>query len=273
MRQNPRHLADLASRRLAVFLVLLLAGCPETASAQAPRPSLDGMWSDPPATAIGTFCSGWCTDVGIEYLNTLLDDPANDARPFLELQAEAGRYQLKNYILPRLTPAAMKTYPLDPADDPSFLRCEPYGLARQMRARHQLEIRQRGNDRIELRYGEWDARRTVYLDGRPRPANQAPSLLGHAVGRWEGEALVMETSGISANRMNWPAEHSDQLRIVERFTREQDRTLLLTATLDDPWSLREPVVIKRVWRWAPEIKIAPYDDCQIPTEFKKAVRP
>lgn len=256
-----------------VLSFIVLAGILSLGNAQSSRSRLDGMWSDPPATAIGTFCSGWCTDAGIEYLNKLLDDPSNDTRPFQELQAEAERYQLKTYILPHLTPAAMKTYPLDPADDPAFLRCEPYGLARQMRSRHQLEIRQRGNDRIELRYGEWDARRTVYLDGRPRPANQAPSLLGHAVGRWDGEALVIETSGISANRMNWPAEHSDQLRIVERFTREPDGTLLLTATLDDPWSLREPVVIKRIWRWAPEIKIAPYEDCQIPTEFKKAVTP
>ena len=256
-----------------VLAFILLAAMPPLASAQASRPGLDGMWSDPPNTTIGSFCSGWCTDAGIDYLNKLLDDPANDARPFGRLQAEAAKHQLETYILPRLTPAALKTYPLDPADDPSFLRCEPYGLARQMRSRHQLEIRQRGNDRIELRYGEWDALRTVYLDGRTRPANQAPSRLGHSVGRWEGEALIVETTGISANRMNWPAQHSDQLRTVERFTRQKDGTLLLTATMEDPWSLREPVVIKRIWRWAPEVKITPYKDCELPTEFKKGVRP
>ena len=199
----------------------------------------------------------------------MLDDPANDARPFSELQPEAEKYQRETYIVPRLTAAALKTYPLDPADDPAFLRCEPYGLARQMVARHQLEIRQRGNDRIELRYGEWDARRTIYMDGRKRPATQAPTLLGDSLGHWDGETLVVETSGIRANRLPYDAEHSDRLRIVERFTRAKDNTLLLTVTIDDPWGLREPVVLKKIWRWAPESKIAPYKDCQIPTEFSK----
>jgi hypothetical protein len=40
------------------------------------------MWSDTPNTAVGLFCFGWCTDVGIDRLNKLLDDPANDSRPY-----------------------------------------------------------------------------------------------------------------------------------------------------------------------------------------------
>ena len=271
----PRHILGVLVKCGFLLVFILLTGIPSSTEAQSSRPNLEGMWSDPPNTAVGAFCSGWCTDAGIDYLNKLLDDPANDARPFEELQAEATKHQLETYILPRLTPAALKTYPLDPADDPSFLRCVPFGLVRQMRARHQLEIRQRGNDRIELRYGEWDARRTIYMDGRKPPANQAPSLLGHSVGHWEGETLVIETSGIGANRTSWLGEHSDQLRVVERYTRSQDRdTLLLTATMEDPSSLREPVVIKKIWRWAPGQEITPYEDCERPTEFsRRRVRP
>ena len=235
------------------------------------------MWSDP-LEAVGSFCFFACTDTGIDRLNALLDDPANDARPFEELQREAKTHE-REYIRSRLTAEALKTYPLDPADDPGFLRCEPWGLARQMFAPHQIEIRQRGNDRIELRYGEWDARRTVYLDGRARPANQAPSVMGHSVGRWDGEALVVETSGIAANIAAWPdfealVEHSDQLRVVERYARSKDGdTLLLTSTIEDPWSLREPLVIKKIWRWAPDQQITPYEDCERPTEFRRGVRP
>ena len=160
MKSPRRTLMPLVKMGSGLLVFILLTAIPSSARAQS-RPHLDGMWSDPPETAIGAFCSGWCTDAGIDYLNKLLDDPANDARPFEELEAEATKHQLETYILPRLTPAALKTYPLDPADDPAFLRCEPYGLARQITARHQLEIRQRGNDRIELRYGDWDARRTI----------------------------------------------------------------------------------------------------------------
>jgi len=256
---------------LAFFIVVWMSAPAET---QSVRPKLEGMWSDPPSTAVGTFCFFACTDAGIDHLNALLDNPSNDARPFTELRAEAEKYEQEKYFRPRLTAEALKAFPLDPADDPGFLRCEPWGLARQMFAPHQLEIRQRGNDRIELRYGEWDARRTVYLDGRASPANQPPSRLGHSVGRWDGDALVVETSRVAANLAPWDARHTDQLRIVERYTRSKDGdTLLLTATLTDPGSLREPVVLKKIWQWAPQIQIAPYENCERPSEFSRGVKP
>ena len=275
----PRRIFMLLVKCGPSLLVVLLAWILGSAEAQSSRSNLEGMWSDPPATAVGTFCFFSCTDAGIERLNALLDDPANDARPFGDLQKEARSYE-REYLRSLLTADALKTYPLDPADNPSFLRCEPPGLAQQMFMPHQLEIRKRGNDQIELRYGEWEARRTIYLDSRKPPANQAKSLLGHSVGRWDGETLVVETSGIAANIAGWPelfnfsAKHSDQLRIVERYSRSLDKnTLLLTATIEDPWGLREPVALKKIWRWAPESRIAPYKDCQRPTEFKRGVTP
>jgi hypothetical protein len=238
----------------------------------SPPAKIEGMWSDPPATPEGALCFFSCTDVAIARLNALLDDPKNDARPFPELQAEAAKFEDETYFKPRLTEAALKTYPLDPADDPGFRRCEPWGLAKQMFAPHQLEIRKRGEDRVELAYGEWTARRTVYLDGRARPASQAPSLLGYSVGRWEGDTLVVETSGVAANITWWDAQHGDGLRVVERFARSTEGdTLLLTATIEDPWSLREPVVMKKIWRWAPEQRITPYEDCEPATEFSRKV--
>jgi len=263
--------------RSGLFLVILLTWIPVSADAQSSRRSLEGMWSDPPYTAVGSFCAFACTDAGIDRLNGLLDDPANDARPFEQLQADTKAYE-REYLRARLTDAALKTYPLDPADDPGFLRCEPWGLARQMFAPHQIEIWQRGNDRIELRYGEWDARRTVYLNGGKRPPTVVPSTMGYSVGRWDGETLVVETSGIAANIANWAdsngsARHSDQLRVIERYTRSKDgKTLLLTATMEDPWSLRVPVVMKKIWGWAPDQKITAYKDCQRPTEFKRGVK-
>jgi hypothetical protein len=65
-------------------------------------------------------------------------------------------------------------------------------------------------------------------------------------------------------------EHSEQLRIVERYTRSTDgNRLLLTATITDPVTLREPLVLKKVWRWAPGSAIAPYTECERPTEVRK----
>jgi hypothetical protein len=115
--------------------------------------------------------------------------------------------------------------------------------------------------------------RTDYLDGRALPTGMPPSRLGYSVGHFEGDALIVETSGVAAGITWWNSRHSDQLRVVERFTRSEDgNTLNLTATIEDPWSLREPVVTKKIWRWAPDQKISPYDSCEPATEFKKGTR-
>ncbi|MBI2185779.1 MAG: hypothetical protein HYU37_01505 [Acidobacteria bacterium] len=262
----------------ALVGLALLASIPALARGQSPAARLEGMWSDPPVTPEGLFCFFACTDTGLARLNALLDNPANDARPFQELQTDAKRFE-REYLRDLLTPAARTRYPFDPAEDPGFLHCEPWAVARQIFAPHQLEIRQRGAARLELRYGEWDGRRTIYLDGR-RPGQAAPSAMGHSVGRWEGDAFVVETSGVAGNIIMLPdlqamGEHSGELRIVERYTRSTDGgSLRLTATLTDARSFRQPLVLKKIWRWAPEQQIAPYDACERPTEVKRGqVRP
>lgn len=240
-------------------------------------PDLSGMWADAPLDSLSldeievVYCLAGCTDVGLERLGALLDDPANDSRPFDQLVAEARAYEGPSYYRPRLTAAALEGYPLDPADDPSFLRCEPWGLTRQIVAPHHIEIHQYA-DRVELRYAEWDARRTVWLDGRTRPRDAPATNLGFSVGRYDDDVLVVETTGVAANRARWLAMHSDQLKVVERFRRSGER-LELVATLEDPWSLAEPVVMRRIWAWTPHETIAPYEDCQLPTEFRRESQP
>ena len=265
------------SRNLAAALQLVLIGLAAPVHAQQDRPDLNGMWSDVRGTIEEMFCSFyWCADVGLDRLTALLDDPANDSRLAIELFAEAARHQREQYLLPRLTPAALATLGIDPADDTGFLYCEPWGFARQIFTPHQLQITQSG-DRVEMHYGEWEARRTVYLDGRRRSADEPTTPLGFSVGHYEGAALVIETTGIRENLAPWgwdwattnfDGKHSDELRVVERYTRsdEGDR-LLLSATMEDPWSLREPIVLKKVWAWAPHEEISAYADCERPSEF------
>jgi hypothetical protein len=253
-----------AVRYVSCALVILLwSGNADTQS----RFVFEGMWSDPPATPEGQACfPEFCTDVLLSRLNALLDDPANDNRKFEDLRDEATKYQQDTYIAPHLTAEALKTFPLDEADDPGFLHCEPWGAARQMFGPHQLEIRQRGAGVIEMHYGEWDAKRTVYLEPRRAPIASKPSRMGVSTARVEGGELVIQTTRIAANWTSYLALHSDQLTIVERYTRSKDaKVLYLTATFTDPVTLKEPVVLKKVWSWAPNSKIAPYKDCQLPT--------
>jgi hypothetical protein len=135
-----------------------------------------------------------------------------------------------------------------------------------------MEVRQ--NDAgIEIRYAEWDGRRTIHMDDGSRPASQPASPMGYSVGRYEGDALVVETSAVTANLLGiFPAwfKHGDQLRAVERYTRTADGSRLeLTVTIEDPQSLRQPLQFRKAWAWAPDEHIFPYTSCERPTEVKK----
>jgi len=249
------------ARLTATLPALALAACsaPPPPAAPSPAPDLAGMYSDPPSTALDMFCFFACTDLGLRRLKALLDDPANDARPYPELSADAAQHQLDEYLRAHLTDAALAAPMPDPMQDPGYLRCEPWGFARQTFAPHQLEITQYP-DRVDLHYGEWDAHRIVYIRDGARPTDHLP--MGYSVGHYEGDTLVVETALITANfgpTRIWEGLHSVQLTAVERYRRPTPERLELTATLTDPLTFREPLELKKIWRFAPEQEIAAYN--------------
>ena len=84
--------------------------------------------------------------------------------------------------------------------------------------------------------------RTIYLDGRTHPTNLQPSYYGHSIGWWEGDTLVVDTTGFNESfwidRRGTP--HTDKLRILERFTRADTVTIKYEVTLEDPGALTAP---------------------------------
>jgi hypothetical protein len=83
--------------------------------------------------------------------------------------------------------------------------------------------------------------RIIPTDGRKHREDADESYLGNAVGRWEGDALVIETIGF--NEDTWLTDdgsfHTNELRVVERLTRDGD-TMEWQATAYDPAVLAEP---------------------------------
>jgi hypothetical protein len=89
--------------------------------------------------------------------------------------------------------------------------------------------------------------RNVYLkDPGPAPVD---SWMGQSVARWEGETLVIEVTGM--NDQTWfdraGNHHSDQMRVIERYTRTGPDHLLYEATIEDkqtftkPWKISLPL--------------------------------
>jgi hypothetical protein len=80
--------------------------------------------------------------------------------------------------------------------------------------------------------------RIVHLDNRPR-VNQR-QWLGSSRGRWEGNTLVIETTGFSDRTAISGVRHSEQLRLTERISRQDDQTLDYQVTIDDPVIYAKP---------------------------------
>lgn len=98
----------------------------------------------------------------------------------------------------------------------------------------------------------------IPTDGRPHRDTVPPSYRGDAVGRWDGDTLVVDKTNFTDS--NWiSAEgrvsfHSDALHIVERYTRVDANTLTIEATLDDPKVLTAPWVVPKQ-----TLVLAPFD--------------
>jgi hypothetical protein len=75
----------------------------------------------------------------------------------------------------------------------------------------------------------------VFMDGRPHPKDWAPSRRGHSVGRWEGNSLVISTTGLEAGG-GVPAggRKRPETELVERFTLRDPTHLVVNFTWNDP---------------------------------------
>lgn len=97
----------------------------------------------------------------------------------------------------------------------------------------------------------------IPTDGRdPRPV--PPSFRGDAVGHWEGDTFVVETTGFTDDTWIYAegrvSFHSDQMRVVERYSRPDAESLVIDATVYDPGVLTEPWVVP-----TQRLVLAPYD--------------
>jgi hypothetical protein len=95
----------------------------------------------------------------------------------------------------------------------------------------------------------------IFMDGREHPqlAYELPTWMGHSIGRWDGDTLVVDTVGF--NEGHWlsvgGAVRTDQLHLVERFTRVDYNTMRYEATIDDPGAYTRPFKIGWNIRWVP----------------------
>jgi hypothetical protein len=104
--------------------------------------------------------------------------------------------------------------------------------------------------------------RQVFLDGRSHPKDVDPTWIGHAIGQWEGDTLVIDTVGF--NDKSWlstvanPYPHTEMLHVVERYRRPDLGHLDLEMTMEDPGTFKKPWVVKRTANLDPTDEIMEY---------------
>jgi hypothetical protein len=99
--------------------------------------------------------------------------------------------------------------------------------------------------------------RQIFLDGRELPKDPNPSWMGYSVGRWEGDTLVVDSSGF--NDRTWldltGHPHTEALHVTERFRRLDFGHIQLQMTFDDPRTYVKPWTIDVAVDFMPDTEL------------------
>ena len=142
--------------------------------------------------------------------------------------------------------------------------CLPPGGPRMMATPYPMEIVQLPEQRriFMVFEGATHIWREIHMDGRPHPQGDAlnPTYLGHSVGHWEGDTLVVDVVGF--NEGTWidyyGHPHTDLLHVVERISRPNKSTLRYEATIDDPGAYTRPWTVSWNVTWNPTGELTEY---------------
>jgi len=112
-----------------------------------------------------------------------------------------------------------------------------------------------------LQEGNAHTYRQIFMDGRPHPVDPSPTWYGHSIGRWDGDTLVVDTIGL--NDRFWldgsGIQHTEQLHMVERWTRTDFTTMRRDVTFEDPGAFTRPFTVTYTARLGvPESEIMEY---------------
>jgi hypothetical protein len=147
------------------------------------------------------------------------------------------------------------------ADDPTRF-CLPPAGPRHMHTPGGFRIVQDRNfDRVYVLFGGGNRNwRLIHLDGRepPDPEEVVGTYYGHSTGEWDGDTLVVESSGFNARFWfsNGGLPHTEALRLTERFSRPSHDTLRYEVTVDDPLTYTRPWIAEWTVDWVEGGEIA-----------------
>ena len=133
-----------------------------------------------------------------------------------------------------------------PKTNEPLTRCLPIGIAERYTHRSEFwkMVQTPGLLLILNEYNK--TYRQIFTDGRPLPTDPQPTWDGYSIGKWDGDTLVVETTGFRDGI--WLDASGDPLtdaaKVTERFRRVNYGHLEIEFTVDDPKAYTKPWTVK-----------------------------
>jgi hypothetical protein len=101
-------------------------------------------------------------------------------------------------------------------------------------------------DQVVILYEAFTQFRQIFMDGRKLPVDPNPIWLGYSVGRWDGDALVVESNGFNGKAWLDQVGHptTEKLRVTEKYRRGDFGHMDIEVTIDDPGAYTKPWTVK-----------------------------
>ena len=180
------------------------------------------------------------------------------AKPYVPDMSKDGKDQKGMSVLP-FTPwgeAEWKKY--DAAEGDYTGACLPFGITRSVNTPEPMQIVQTDKYFTFLfEQNSWFV--VVPIDGRPHRQG-IPTWFGDSVGRWEGDTLVIDTVNFNGRtRLDTIGHpHSDQLHVVQRFSRPDLGHIAYQMIVEDPKTFTTPVTNSRTFTLRPDWEMMEY---------------
>jgi hypothetical protein len=126
-----------------------------------------------------------------------------------------------------------------------------------------------GTNKINMAFAFTSTARTIHFDKVEEPPDD--TYMGHSVGRWEGDTLVVDVTRF--NGKNWFDRagnfHSDALHLVERFTPITRDAIRYEVTIEDPKTFTRPwkISMPLYRRLEPTMELLEYRCIEFVEEF------
>ena len=166
----------------------------------------------------------------------------------------------------------------DPVNDGDYAgSCLPFGMSRNINSPHGVEIVQNA-DAFALLFEQNTWFHWVPTNGRTWPKDLPRSWTGVSIGRWDGDTLIVETSGFNGyTRLDTAGHpHSKQLKLINTFKRVDRNTIEHTVTVHDPKTYTRDWMNVRTWKLKPAGDVVLEYSCEennLPNLFSGAIKP